>query len=88
MRHGRRSLLLLGWLLVQKPTEWTDPTDPPIEKWKQVKRFGSEQDCQAYRNEALIVGAEMGSSAMEAQADSYRCVRDGAAAATTSTTTP
>jgi hypothetical protein len=30
----------------------------------------------------------MGSSAMEAQADSYRCVRDGAAAATTSTTTP
>ena len=88
MRPGRRSLILLGWLLVQKPTEWTDPTDPPIEKWKVVKRFGSESECQAYRNEALIVGAELGSGAMEAQADSYRCVRDGAAASTTSTTTP
>jgi hypothetical protein len=57
---------------------------------KQVKRFDSEQDCLSYRNEALIVGAEMGSSAMEAQADSYRCVRadGGTTGKSTSTTTP
>ena len=85
MRPGRRSLILLGWLLVQKPTEWTDPTDPPIERWKEVKRFDAEGDCEAYRNEALIVGAEMGSGAMEAQADSYRCVRDRTADSTSTT---
>ncbi len=88
MSRARRSLILLGWLLVQKPTEWKDPTEPPIEKWKQVKRFDSEQDCESYRDEALIVGAEMASGAMEAQADSYRCVRDVGATTTTSSTMP
>ncbi len=84
----RRLLLLSGWILVQKPADWDDPTDPPIEKWKQVKRFGDYQSCEYYRNEALTVGAEMGSSAMLQQADSFRCVKDPAAAPTTTTTTP
>jgi hypothetical protein len=55
----RRLLLLSGWVLVQRPTEWTNPTEPPIDKWRQVKSFDSEEDCYSYRNEALIVGAEM-----------------------------
>jgi hypothetical protein len=41
-----------------------------------VKRFDSEQDCMAYRNEALIAGAEMQSQAMLGQADSFRCLPD------------
>jgi hypothetical protein len=83
-----RLLLLSGWILVQRPPEWDDPTDPPIEKWKQLKRFDGYQACEDYRNEALIAGAEMRSDAMLAQADSFRCVPDTKTAPSATTTAP
>ena len=87
--HLRPLLLVAGFILVQKPADWDDPSDPPIERWKQVKRFESYEACEDYRNEALIAGAEVRSQAMLAQADSFRCVQDPVQApkASPSTTT-
>jgi hypothetical protein len=67
----RRFVLLSGWLLVQKPAGWTEPTGPPIEQWTQVKRFGSSSECESYRLQAAAPGSGTGSSA-----GSLRCVAE------------
>ncbi len=89
MRHPRRLVLLAGWLLLQAPADPMDPDTPPMERWRRVKSFDSEQDCQAYREQMMEVGAETGSEGLLEEVKYARCVsEDKVGSGSTTTTTP
>jgi hypothetical protein len=71
-------VLLGGWLLLQAPANPLDPDTPPMTKWKTVKTFESQSDCEEYREEAMQEGAELGSEAMLEQSKYLRCVASDA----------
>jgi hypothetical protein len=70
----RRLVLLSGWLLLQRPAGWTGPTEPPLERWTQVKRFDSSGACESYRDKSLAAGTQGGPTASDA--GSLRCVAE------------
>ena len=53
-------LVLAGWVLVQVPKDLSD--DPPITQTKRIRTFATASDCEAYRAEAMQVGAETGAT--------------------------
>ena len=71
----RRVVLLSGWVLLQRPAGWTQPGDPPLERWTQLKRFSSAEACQSYRDKALGADAQ--------DASKVRCVAEAPAAPAT-----
>jgi len=69
----RYVVLLSGWVLLQRPAGWTQPGDPPLERWTQLKRFSSAEACQSYRDKTLGADAQ--------DASKVRCVAEAPAAA-------
>ena len=69
----RYVVLLSGWVLLQRPAGSTQPGDPPLDHWTQLKRFGSAEACQSYRDKTL------GDDAQDAR--KVRCVAEAPAAA-------
>ena len=69
----RYLVLLSGWVLLQRPAGWTQPGDPPLDHWTQLKRFGSAEACQSYRDKTLGADAQ--------DASKVRCVAEAPAAA-------
>jgi hypothetical protein len=69
----RRIVLLSGWVLLQRPAGWTEPGEPPLDRWTRLKHFSSAEACQSYRDKSLGADAQ--------DASKVRCVADEASAA-------